>query len=256
MFEGKWQNEEVKDLFKEVEKSREENRSIKSAFLAHAEKYSRRPNSVRNYYYHEVDDLLKNKSRAKSLGIDISKHRKQEVKFFGEKEGEKIVAEIDKLVKEGNSVRQACLKLSGGNVALMLRYQNKYRNQRQKKEEDEISKPINILDYKNKQKSLSDNDINSLFNGLVRLVKKMAYEEATTNLFKERDSMSYLLKKTLYDYEKKEKEVEVLKEDLKNLTRENNMLKEKVSMLRLSKAEKLTQKLKESKEVISNVNQL
>ena len=243
MFERKWENDEVRALFNEVEKAKSEGRSIKSAFSAHAQKYSRRPNSVRNYYYHEVDDLMKNKSRLKELGIDISKHSKQEVKFFSEKEGEKIVEAVEKLVKEGNSVRQACLKLSGGNVALMLRYQNKYRNEQLKKETNSMAKPINILDYKNKQRALTELDINSLFMGLVKLVKKMAFEEATSTLFKERDSMSFLLKKTLSELERKEKEVEVLKENCKTLQIENERLSERISSLRFEKAEVIAKKI-------------
>ena len=101
MFEGKWQNEEIKDLFLEVEKAKENKKSLKEAFKNHAQKYDRRPNSVRNYYYHEVDLLLRNKSEAKFLNIDISKHKKQQVKFFSESEGEKIVDSIKELVKKG-----------------------------------------------------------------------------------------------------------------------------------------------------------
>lgn len=256
MFESKWDDKEVVDLFKEVERIKDENKSLKEAFSAHATKYKRRPNSVRNYYYHEVDDLLKNKVRLKKLGIDMSKHKKQEVKFFSEKEGEKIVEAIDKLVKEGNSVRQACLKLSGGNVALMLRYQNKYRNNAAKKTEA-APKPINILEYRNKQKSLSDFDINSLFNGLVKLVKKMAYEEACVNLRKERDSISFLLKKSLIDLNKREKEIAVLKEEYNQLFAQNKVLSEKLSNLKLEKAKALTKKFGELKRTSSqSTNQL
>lgn len=241
MFEGKWENNEVIDLFRIVEEVKAEKKSIKEAFLVHANKYQRRPNSVRNYYYHEVDDLLKNKNRQKELEIDLAKHKKQEVKFFSEKEGDKIVEEINKLVKNGNSVRQACLKLSGGNVALMLRYQNKYRNYRLKK--NEVTKTVNILDFKNKQKSLTDFDISSLFNGLVKLIKKSAYEEADFQVRKEKESLKFLLKKTLVELTKKEKEFEEIKERYKSLEDENKSLLQKLSNLRVEKAKILTEKL-------------
>lgn len=254
MFEGKWEDVEVIDLFKEVENVKEKNESIKKAFIIHAEKYSRRPNSVRNYYYHEVDDLLKNRTRLKKLGINISKHKKQEVKFFSEQEGEKIVKEINKLVLKGDSVRQACLKLSGGNIALMLRYQNKYRNSLLKKQNETPTKPVNILEYKNRQKSLSDTDINSLFLGLVKLVKKMAYEQATMTIFKEKESMSTLLKKALIDLNNSEKEIKILKESQKELEKENKNLIEKISSLRLANAKVLTQKLNELKEKTQHIN--
>ena len=118
------------------------------------------------------------------------------MKFFGENEGEKIVEEINKLVRKGDSVRQACLKLSGGNVALMLRYQNKYRNQSVKG--DDKQKFVNILDFKNRQKVLTDSDLNGLFMGLLKLLKKNAYEEALQSVKAESESMGYLLKKTIY----------------------------------------------------------
>lgn len=242
MFEGKWDADEVKDLFREVEKIKKDGKCIKEAFSNHANKYLRRPNSVRNYYYHEVDELLKNKNRLRELNIDISKHKKQEVKFFSEKEGEKIVEEINKLVKEGNSVRQACLKLSGGNVALMLRYQNKYRNNNTKKT-DENPKTVNILDFKNRRKDITDFDINSLFNGLVRLVNKIAYEQADTRIRNERDSFKALLEKALLDLNKKEKTLEVLKQEYRDLEEKNNLLTQKISALRIEKAKILTQKL-------------
>ena len=254
MFEGKWEDAEVIDLFRTVENVKEKNESIKQAFVVHAQKYFRRPNSVRNYYYHEVDDLLKNKARLKKLGINISKHKKQEVKFFSEQEGEKIIKEINKLVVKGDSVRQACLKLSGGNIALMLRYQNKYRNNLSKKQTESQNKPINILEYKNKQKVLSESDINSLFLGLVKLVKKMAYEQASISIFKEKESMSYLLKKALIDLNKSEKEIKTLKESYNELVEENKNLVEKISNLKLSKAKSLAQKLTSLKEETQQVN--
>ena len=268
MFEGKWEDAEVIDLFRQIEQTKEKKLSIKQAFAIHAQKYSRRPNSVRNYYYHEVDDLIKNKDRLKKLGINISKHKKQEVKLKDDEnkkllqklqkiqnnEGEQIVKEIDKLVLKGNSVRQACLKLSGGNVALMLRYQNKYRNNLAKKQNDNISKPINILEYKNKQKTLSDVDINSLFLGLVKLVKKMAYEQAAANIFKEKESMGYLLKKALIDLNKSEKEVKILKESCMALEQENKNLVEKISNLKLSNAKELAKKISQLKEKTQQIN--
>jgi len=254
MFEGKWKDDEVVDLFKNVEDAKEHGKTIKDAFLVHAQKYERRPNSVRNYYYREVDDLINNESRLKKLGIDISKHKKQEVKFFSEKEGEKIIAAINKLVYEGNSVRQACLKLSGGNIALMLRYQNKYRNSQLKKQEVKQENKVNILDYKNKQKKLTEEDITSLFMGLVKLIKKMAFDEVAQTLKKERDSAGFLLKKALIDLNKKEREYESLKESFKEIEDKNKMLLEKVTALKLLNAKKLTEKLKSFKEGRASVN--
>ena len=238
---SKWNDKEVIELFKCVEKFKEKSKSIKEAFSLHAKKFDRKPNSVRNYYYHEVDNLLKDSIRLKALKIDISKHQKQDVKFFSENEGEKIISAIDNLVKKGNSVRQACLKLSGGNVALMLRYQNKYRNQNVKK--DETGRLVNILDFKNKQKVLTDSDINSLFMGFVKLVKKTAYDEASQSLKAERNSINFLLKKTVFNLSKREKEVEDLKNLNEKLKKENEQL-----LLQLTPLKKLERELSKPKD--------
>lgn len=56
---GLWEEEEVKTLFQLVEDCKKNNISIKEAFLKHSQLYARKPNSVRNYYYHEVDNLNK-----------------------------------------------------------------------------------------------------------------------------------------------------------------------------------------------------
>lgn len=231
---GRWKDEEVKSLFKEVEKTKGKGKSIKEAFFNHAQKFSRKQNSVRNYYYREVDNLLKDAKRLKDLGINISKHQKQEVKFFGENEGEKIVEEINKLVRKGDSVRQACLKLSGGNVALMLRYQNKYRNQSVKG--DDKQKFVNILDFKNRQKVLTDSDLNGLFMGLLKLLKKNAYEEALQSVKAERESMGYLLKKTIESLNKREKEICDLKDEIEKLSN-SNKLKNKLEKFKLKQTE-------------------
>ena len=52
-----WKNVEVKDLFEAVEDCKKRGEPLKLAFVSHANKYSRKPNSVRNYYYKEVENL-------------------------------------------------------------------------------------------------------------------------------------------------------------------------------------------------------
>jgi len=51
---GKWKEQEVKELFSTVEECKRKGQPISNAFSAHALKYSRRCNSVRNYYYAEL----------------------------------------------------------------------------------------------------------------------------------------------------------------------------------------------------------
>lgn len=242
---NRWEDLEVKNLFSEVEETKKKGKAVRQAFIEHAKKHGRKPNSVRNYYYQEVNNLLADNGRVKELGIDISLHQKQEIKFFKEEEEEKIVKSIEALVNQGDSVRQACLKLSGGDVALMLRYQNKYRNHTIKSFNDE--KPANILEFKSPQRGLSDSDLNSLFMGLVRLVKKTAIEETSLQLKKEKDSVSFLLKKTLIELHKKEREINILKEDILKLTKENKKLEEKRLNDKTLHAKLLAQKLSKFK---------
>ena len=229
---GAWEDAEVIDLFSEVERGKRQNKSIKEAFLIHAKKYSRKANSVRNYYYKEVDNLLKDKGRAKRMNINLSLHKKQDISFFSVKEGENIVKEINKLVGEGLSVRQACLKLSGGNASLMLRYQNKYRNETIKEKSEQNQKMVNIGEFKNKRNALTDSDINSLFMGLVKLIKKTAIENVSEEILeKERE------------LERKEEEILQLKNEICKLEIENKKLAEYIDFKKISRAKLLVEKL-------------
>ena len=243
MNKGLWNDAEVIDLFSTIEKIKKENKTIKEGFLLHAKKYTRKPNSVRNYYYHEIDNLFKDKQRAKKLGINLANHQKQDISFFSEKETQSVVTDIQNLVNKGLSVRKACLKLSGGNVDLMLRLQNKYRNEILKDKKESSKNTVNILEFKNKQKSLSENDLNSLFMGLVKLVKKTAIEEASQAIRKEKDSISFMLKKTLSDLSSKEKEVELLKEKVLRLEEENQKLSRHIDYKKAARIKLLTEKL-------------
>ena len=107
MSNGIWNNEEVKNLFDTVEKVKNKNMPLKQAFVLHGESYSRKPNSVRNYYYHEIDNLKSDKNRLEKLGINLSKHEKNEINFFSSDEEKKLMTKIDSDVKNGLSVRKS-----------------------------------------------------------------------------------------------------------------------------------------------------
>ena len=238
MKKGLCKDEEVKSLFQYVEEVKRSNEPLKNAFILHAKKYGRKPNSVRNYYYHEVDNLSDDSVRAKKLKIDMKNHEKNEINYFSESEEMELMKEIENLVKEGNSVRKACLNLSGGDVDKMLRYQNKYRNYLAKKKDNDKS---NIIKFtKKKAEILTESDINSLFMGLVRLVKRTAVEELANKMKEERESSNYLLRKALVDLNKKDKEIKQLKADFINLKMENSKLMQNMIKLKCDKASKLT----------------
>ena len=84
-----------------------------------------------------------------------------------------------------------------------------------------IKQDNNIIHFQPKQKLLTDNDINSLFLGLVKLIKKNATEEAM-----EKSQVSnQLLKKAFADLGRKDKELSSLKAEFERLKKENEVLR-------------------------------
>lgn len=245
---GIWENNEVKELFSVVEDYKEKNKSLREAFALHAEKYGRKPNSVRNYYYHEVDNLKADGKRLRNLGINLDKHNKTSIIYFSQEEEEKLMQDIDKMVKSGVSVRKACYNLSGGDVGQMLRYQNKYRNFLAKttlikQEKSEFDKS-NVITFKKTQpKTLTDGEVQSLFMGLVRLVKKTAIEESEERYRKIISEANENLRKAIFALHNKERDYDKLKEEFKRVKTENSSLVDSVLKLRCDKANKLRIKL-------------
>ena len=245
---GLWEKSEVLDLFSQVEEFKNKNKTLREAFVAHAKKYNRQPNSVRNYYYHEVDELGKNQGRVKSLGIDLEKHQKSSISYFSRKEEVMLMQEISKLVEEGVSVRKACFILSKGDVSKMLRYQNKYRNFIGKgkktlvvidKNNDQNLLSSNIIEFRKKPKVLSEDEVQSLFMGLVRLVKRNSEKEGEEKYKAEIGKANNLLRKALSRISNQEREIEKLKEEYGKLKKEKERLQEKEKLLCCEKAERL-----------------
>ena len=249
---GIWENSEVKELFSVVEDFKEKNKSLREAFQIHAQKYGRKPNSVRNYYYHEVDNLKEDNTRLKNLGINLDKHNKTSISYFSQEEEENLMKNIDKMVKSGVSVRKACYTLSNGDVGQMLRFQNKYRNFLSKRAKsstekmhvyDRLDDKNNIVEFRKVQKTLSDNEVQSLFMGLVRLVKKTALEESEERFRRQINEANENLRKTIQALNNKERDVFKLKEELLRIKKENSSLADCVLKLRCEKANKLRIKL-------------
>lgn len=230
-----WSDEEVKSLFNTVEEKRGKGESLKNAFSMHAQKFHRKGNSVRNYYYHEVDNLQKDDARRTRLNIDLKKHIKNRLVPFSKEQEEKFLSEVKALTDKGMSVRSACFKLSNGDMTLMTRLQNKFQNLKKEKAE----KKDNIITFKSR-KTLTDADINSLFAGLVKLVKKNAYEEVNVKIKEEKETSEYLLKEAYLELNKKEKEITKLKNEL-------NMFKG------MKKQDLLKAKLKKGKSLMETI---
>ena len=253
---SRWKDEEVKNLFKFVEDGRKNNIPLIKLFSDYAQKTGRKPNSVRNYYYIEVEALNEDKSRAKRLGIDLDYHKKVDQKEFSEEETKDLVMKIIKMSSKGISVRKACLTLANGDITKMVRYQNKFRTVvvKQKQLFDDCmqkfsnsstkvlaKRPDNVISFKNTKTMLSDSDINSLFLGLVKLVKKQASDEATKNRDAEFERANQMLRRTLVNLKQKEDEIKSLQQNFKLLTKENEKLSEEIKLLRVKNASLLGQ---------------
>ncbi len=249
---GIWNNSEVKELFSVVEDYKEKNKSLKLAFKSHAEKYGRKPNSVRNYYYHEVDNLKLDEKRLEKLGINLNRHSKSSISYFSKDEEKKLMEEVDNMVKKGVSVRKACLTLSGGDVNQMLRYQNKYRNYLAKNKKNEAKNvknkeiiPNNVITFRKTSKTLTDGEVQSLFMGLVRLVKKNALEESEQAFKNKLSEANDMLRKALSKLSSKERDEGKLKEEIVKLKSENSRLLDMNLQLKCDKAGLLRKKLEE-----------
>ncbi len=250
---GIWKNSEVKELFEVVENYKEKNKSLKLAFISHAQKYGRKPNSVRNYYYHEVDNLKEDGTRLEKLGINLSLHSKTNVAYFSPEEEKALMKEVDDMVQKGISVRKACLTLSGGDISQMLRYQNKYRNYLAKNKKnqqnidknDKLEKPDNVITFKRMGKTLSDSEVQSLFMGLVRLVKRNALEESEEAYKARLTQANESLRKAIAKLSTSQRDNDKLKEELSKVKNENSRLVNLNLQLRCDRAEKLRQKLEE-----------
>ena len=242
---GLWENKEVTELFKTVENSKQKGISLRNAFASHAKKYGRQPNSVRNYYYQEIDRLANDKARSGELKIDLKKHIKNKSASFSKEEEKNLVAKIDQLRAQGKSVRGACFVLSEGDPTKMLRYQNKYRNAVKQKESK--SGGADIIKFSSKRQGLSESDITSLFMGLVRLVKRNITSEIEQKQQKDKESLNEKLRKATLMLGEKDHEILTLKEKFDKLRQDYQALNQKMMKLKCEKASLLSKKLSSSK---------
>lgn len=261
---SRWQDCEVKKLFEFVENGKASGKKLSFLFTQYANQNNRKPNSVRNYYYAELLFLEENPNICKQLGINLAMHTKCEQKAFDESETKQIVREIIRLKSLGYSVRKACLKLSDGNLSQMVRMQNKYRTVlakqpqvmeecknelRQKGFLIEEQQKDNVIKMPVRQTKLSDNDINSLFLGLVKLVKKQAIEDANIKLKNETEFANNALRKSLVEIQTKDMELKKLRENFKLVCKQKQKLEQEIISIRGENAKNLQNKLKNTKKM-------
>ena len=193
-----------------------------------------------------MDNLKIDGKRLKNLGINLAKHNKTSIIYFSQEEEQKLMQDIDNMVKSGVSVRRACYNLSGGDVGQMLRYQNKYRNYLAKNSQSrQINEnPSNVITFKKtKERTLSEAEVQSLFMGLVRLVKKTALEESEEKFKKQISEANENLRKTILALNNRERDYNKLKEEFLRIKSENSSLVNSVLKLRCDKANRLRIKL-------------
>lgn len=236
-----WKDTEVKELFDFVATYNKSNKPLSTAFKNYANEHNRKPNSVRNYYYLELANLLENKQRTKKLGIDLSLHSKKQAKYFSKEETESTILQIENLCQKGYSVRKACLTIANGNIEEMVRLQNKYRAI--KKQQCTKS---NIISMPKRQNRLTDNEINSLFLGLVRLIKAQAKQEINISVKNEKEKANNILRQTILELANKDKQIENMKKQFELLKNDNNQNIKIIQKLRTENA-KLNLNSKNSK---------
>lgn len=222
-----WSDKEVRSLFTEIEKCKSEDKSLKFAFEAHAKNFGRKPNSVRNYYYHDIENLKADIKRCKKLGIDLKKHEKYHFVPFSRQE-KCLLEQIQNSVKNGESVRAACERVSGGDLKLMTRLQNKYQSTKK-------TKTDNVIMFRKTRKTLTETDINSLLLGLVKLIKKTAIEDFVESQQSEKQNQTQLLKEAFENLSKKERQYEQLKKNFELVKNENKQLVERINTLAFGK---------------------
>lgn len=226
----KWNNEEIKKLFDIIDSDQNKNIPTLESFRKFAKLTNRNALSVRNFYYQYVKYLKANPKKAIELGVDIKNFEVQHFKHFDKEQEEKLQQEVNKLLKNGYSIRKACEMISDGTISDMLRIQNKYRSLQKKQTAKVIQFPSNTSQTSGK---LSDDDIKSLFMGLVKLVKESAHEDSKTEL---KNYIKQYEKHKLQDVvalKQKDTEIAILKNQIADLKQKNRTLNEKLTDYRI-----------------------
>ena len=113
---GGWQQSEIDLLFSAVSEAAEQNRPLRDVFAEVGAQLSRKPNSIRNFYYARVREMPQLASRQAPF------------RSFTDQEVHDLLRHVLIGRGEGRSVRACVTQLADGDRAGMLRYQNKYRS--------------------------------------------------------------------------------------------------------------------------------
>ena len=206
--------DKIKNLFLNLQQlKKNKNISLNKAIEIVSNTLRIKKESTRNFYYKTLNFLRQNPDIAKSLGVDLNYFVKKDFEKFENSKKQDMFNFITNNLKLGKSVRQSCMELANNNAKLMLRYQNKFRNmQKQKtKKGENINMQQNVINItkakKEMNKKITESEINSLFLGLVKIIKKSAQENADEELKIECKEANQNFRQTLIDLNKKEVEL-------------------------------------------------
>lgn len=111
-----WQQQEIDLLFTAVQEAAQNGKPLRNVFADVGEQLSRKPNSIRNFYYARVRE-------APELSPKQTPFRS-----FTQEELHMLLRNVLISRGQGESVRACVNRLANGDRAGMLRYQNKYRS--------------------------------------------------------------------------------------------------------------------------------
>lgn len=216
--------EKIKKMFLLINNNKQKPLSQRLSLVANH--FNLQKNSAKNYYYKSIKFLKDNPLIASNLNIDIEGIVSKPFKKFDLSEKKNLVKAVEDNLKKGISVRKTCMMLANNDAKQMLRLQNKYRNMtkvlKRKKigeyvvdieksafaESQNKKKQQNIINFASAKtkfgKGITDSDINALFMGLVRIVKKQAEQAANSELKEECKFATENFRQTLIDLNKTE----------------------------------------------------
>lgn len=213
------------------------NKPLSQVFAECSAKWGISKDSVRNIYYNNYDFVKQNTAFCTQHNIDASKLNKIKSLAFSKSSTEDLVHKVQEGTSQGKSVRKVCLELAGGDACLMLRYLNKYRSASKKllaSKQDVLpqrEQSSKIIKMPLSQDVLTDSDIQSLFMGLVRLVKNNTIKEmdfAINQKYKEKVLENSTLKNNLT----------IVKNELAEEKRINLKLQQELNILKQDRLEK------------------
>lgn len=127
-YKNSWSVEQTRRLFELAEEASKSGRGLNGVFEQVGKELSRKPGSVRNYYYAHLHTFELMPELRDKYGIKLKKAVPKPFDLFDDGEAEEFICKILIRMAKGESVRKATTELANGDLKLALRLQNKYRS--------------------------------------------------------------------------------------------------------------------------------